>query len=82
MKNLFETELQQLCRSNAYFMSRQLLTMADWMSGTDDFQVHQMLLLLYYINYCVEINADYSAQVYYIVCIYLDYYRSDQGLGS
>ena len=44
--------------------------------------LHYYYYYYYYINYCVEINADYSAQVYYIVCIYLDYYKSDQGLGS
>jgi len=28
------------------------------------------------------INTDYSAKEYYIVCTCLDYYKSDQGLGS
>ena len=43
------------------------------------FKFHLYYYYYYYINYCAEINADYSAQVYYIVCIYLDYYKSDQG---
>jgi len=39
-------------------------------------------IIIIIINFCAEINADYGAQVYYIVCNYLDYYKSDQELGS
>ena len=36
-------------------------------------------IIIIIINYWAEINADYSAQMYYIVCIYLDYLEGYQG---